>query len=463
MKLPFSLKRKKKGDDEDEEGLDEDVDNEEEEEPEGGDGDEEEKEGSARSRMGPQRKVLIIAGVAGGLLLTSIISGVAWFLLGADEPPPKVAQQTVNPDGSVALPAGAVPESPPAKGESGKDGKDGKKKPGETGVLLQPPLVDGMSASQVAIQGVGKGALSAAANPQDPNRERIVPFATNSSFAGIRELPEAEQLSRVPDPALIEKIDGGRDLPIIARNGTRPMDAYAKPVADADSVVPKIAILIRGIGLSRSASLTAIKSLPPEVSFVIDPYARDPGDWVVRARLAGHEVFLGLPMESSEFPFEDAGPLALNSTLQVAENMTRLTNLMALIPGYVGFATKFGSKFGLAEGQMRPVFEEIKLRGLMLIDAGESGSTAMRRIATEMEVPRAWVDITLDSDPTEDEIAGKLLRLGALARSQSAAVAIGRPYPNTIRELQNWLKAQAPTKLRLVPVSAMANRQVLQK
>jgi len=171
---------------------------------------------------------------------------------------------------------------------------------------------------------------------------------------------------------------------------------------------------------------------------------------------------MGLPMESANFPFEDAGPLALNTTKQVEENMRTLRTLMGMVPGYVGFLARFGSKFGVAEGQLKPVFEEIKGRGLMFVDSGESGSGAMTRLAAEMALPKAVVNIHLDRTPTEGEIASKLLRLGALARSQSIAVGMGDPYPHTIREVKNWLAAQSPTKLRLVPVSAVADRQIIQ-
>ncbi len=171
---------------------------------------------------------------------------------------------------------------------------------------------------------------------------------------------------------------------------------------------------------------------------------------------------MGLPMESANFPFEDAGPLALNSAVQLNQNMATLHNIMAMVPGYVGFMSRFGSRFGVAEGQLKPIFEEIKARGLMFIDSGESGSGAMSRIAGEVALPMAVVNIHLDRTPTEDEIASRLLRLGALARSQSIAVAMGEPYPHTIRELKSWLAAQPPDKLRLVPVSAVADRQIIQ-
>ncbi len=473
IKMP-SLKRKKRGDDDEDDEEEFDLDEGEDEEDDDAyddDDDDDEEEGSAWERMDPQRKILIISALAGGLLLTSIFGGAAWFLLGSSEPEP-VAEQR-RPDGSVAIPTAQVPGgglTPPS--ETGAPPPAGEGTPAATSAAapgttpMADRVVGGITASQIALQNEGTGGLAVATAPggisQDPDHGRVIPFTTAEAYKGIAWIEGVEALARVPDLALVEKGPDGRDMPIVARNGTRPMDAYARPVADADASIPQVAILIRGIGLSRSASITAIKSLPPEVSMVISPYARDPGDWVIRARLAGHEVFMGLPMESANFPFEDAGPLALNTTKQVEENMRTLRTLMGMVPGYVGFLARFGSKFGVAEGQLKPVFEEIKGRGLMFVDSGESGSGAMTRIAAEMALPKAVVNIHLDRTPTEGEIASKLLRLGALARSQSVAVGMGDPYPHTIRELKNWLAAQSPTKLRLVPVSAVADRQIIQ-
>lgn len=475
MKLP-SLKRRKKGDDDDDDeefDLDEGDD---EEDDDAYDDDDEEEEGSAWERMDPQRKVLIISALAGGLLLTSIFGGAAWFLLGSPEPVPIADQR--RPDGSIAIPTTPPPEggalTPPAEGAAApaargtaaapKGGAAPGATPGATPGVDR--VVGGISSSQIALQNEGVGGLAVATAPgsvgQDPDRSRVIPFSTAEAYKGIAWIDDVEALARVPDLALVEKGPDGRDMPIVARNGTRPMDAYARPMPEVDASIPQFAILIRGIGLSRTASITAIKSLPPEVSMVISPYARDPGDWVIRARLAGHEVFMGLPMESANFPFEDAGPLALNSQKQVEENMRTLRTIMGMVPGYVGFVTRFGSKFGVAEGQLKPVFEEIKGRGLMFIDSGESGSGAMARIAAELALPKAVVNIQIDRTPTEDEIASNLLRLGALARSQSVAIGMGDPYPHTIRELKNWLAAQQPTKMRLVPVSAIADRQIVQ-
>ncbi|UTW52547.1 divergent polysaccharide deacetylase family protein [bacterium SCSIO 12827] len=475
IKMP-SLKRKKRGDDDedDEEEFDlDEVEDEEDDDDAYDDDDDDEEEGSAWERMDPQRKILIISALTGGLLLTSIFGGAAWFLLGSSEPKP-VAEQR-RPDGSIAIPTAQAPGgglTPPAETGAAPVGEATPAAPGATGAAApgatptSDQVVGGITASQLALQNEGTGGLSVATAPsgiaQDPDHGRVIPFTTAEAYKGIAWIEGVEALARVPDLALVEKGPDGRDMPIVARNGTRPMDAYARPVADADASIPQVAILIRGIGLSRSASITAIKSLPPEVSMVISPYARDPGDWVIRARLAGHEVFMGLPMESANFPFEDAGPLALNTTKQVEENMRTLRTLMGMVPGYVGFLARFGSKFGVAEGQLKPVFEEIKGRGLMFVDSGESGSGAMTRIAAEMALPKAVVNIHLDRTPTEGEIASKLLRLGALARSQSVAVGMGDPYPHTIREVKNWLAAQSPTKLRLVPVSAVADRQIIQ-
>lgn len=472
MKLPFSLKRRKKGDDEDDDDLElEEEEPEEEGDDAYGDDDDDDEEGGGR-RMDPHRKILIIAAVAGGLLFTSIIGGAAWFLLGSHEPKHVEAGPTVRPDGSVAIPEAAAPGgalSPPEGGTPAAEqaaegapqgGAPGKKSKSAPPTVPQEQVVAGVSASQVAVQAAGKSVLGGNAQAQQgADVGRVVPFAMQDAYKDIAFIDGVEGLARVPDPALVEKMSDGRVLPAVGRNGTRPMDAYARPIGSVDASVPQVAVLIRGIGLSRAASLAAIRALPPEVSMVIDPYARDPSDWVVRARLAGHEVFIGLPMESANFPFEDAGPMALNTQRQLDQNMAVLTDLMALVPGYVGMVSKFGSKFGVAEGQLKPLFESMRDRGIMFVDSGESGSGAMTRIATEAKLPRALVNIQLDATPTSHEVHAKLARLGALARSQAVAVAMGDPYPTTIRELKKWLATQSD-KLRLVPVSAVANRQI---
>ena len=148
-----------------------------------------------------------------------------------------------------------------------------------------------------------------------------------------------------------------------------PWEVYARPLTGNEQG-QRVGILVTGVGLSRAATMAAITKLPGEISLVFEPYAPDLNNWLLRARLAGHEVFVGLPMESENFPDEDPGPLALSTTVQVAENMNRLHSILSSFAGYVGVVSTMGSKFSEAEGQLKPILTELKKRGLMFVDGG---------------------------------------------------------------------------------------------
>ncbi len=107
------------------------------------------------------------------------------------------------------------------------------------------------------------------------------------------------------DPALIENTAQG-PLPRIADDGRRPMTAYAGAVSASPRV--KIAIVVSGLGLSASATQSALAGLPGAVTLGFAPYAGDVADWVAKARAKGHEVLLEIPMEPFDFPDSDPAP-----------------------------------------------------------------------------------------------------------------------------------------------------------
>lgn len=456
------------GEDEDEFGGEEGDDDYDEDE------DEDEEGRGAWARMDPQRKLLILGAAFGGLLFVGIIGGAGWFILGGSDEAtgPKVPSATVmippagGPEsGALTPPKPLTPEGASktaAAKEGGKPAAARKQAPGGAAGGLQPEAeVGGVSASQVALQNLRVGSLGTGAQ-LDPDRSRIVPFTTGDAYKGLKWLKDVPPLSRVPDPALVDKDGQGNELPQVARNGTRPMDAYARPAEDIDSDVPRVAILMADIGLSRAASLAAIKALPPAVSLVINPYSRDPGDWVLRARLAGHEVYLGLPLESDRFPLEDPGPMALNTSIQVDDNLTRLRKLMGLFPGYVGVVTMWGSKFGVAEGQLKAVLGELRDRGLLFVDGGQTGKGTMIRLAGELKLPRVISNMTIDDKPSASALNSRTMRLEALLKSQSLVVITAHPYPTTLRHLAEWLPTLESKNIRLIPVSAAADKQTIQ-
>lgn len=319
-------------------------------------------------------------------------------------------------------------------------------------------------AALATITGVGEGLslnATAVSIPRDTGQGLVIPSVTSVSYQSLPDQNRVVPLATAPDENLIEQVAGLENpLPIIGKDGRQPWQVYSRPFIQ-QTANPKIAIIVKGLGFSRAASMAAIKKLPGEVTLAFSPYVRDLNDWMLRARLSGHEVLLELPLESKNFPSEDAGPLALSTGLQVADNIQQLNNVMSRMTGYIGLLSVMGSKFNEAEGQLKPILNEVKRRGLFFVDGGGAKSRA-RRIAAEIGLPKAFSNVYLDRPPSRRAMDQKLQGLERLVREQAAAVAIIHAYPNTIERILIWIRTLEQRNLTLVPVSALADKQFIQ-
>jgi polysaccharide deacetylase 2 family uncharacterized protein YibQ len=286
--------------------------------------------------------------------------------------------------------------------------------------------------------------------------EFTIPALTVASFARYADLPPAQPLPAAPDPSLVEESPQG-PLPKIGKD-KKPWQAYARP-QDAGGDGPRVAVVVTGLGLSRAASMAAIGKLPPQVSLAFSPYATDLTEWMIRARRAGHEVLVALPMESDRFPFEDAGPLGLRADSTAEENMKRLELVLSRFGGYAGVVGTMGSRFKTSEAQLKPILEALKARGLMYVEgSGPQGSLAPR-IAGEIGLPKAVADVDLEQAPTRAGIEAKLAEAEAVAQQRKAVVVTTELTPASLDRLVAWIAALQVKKIALVPVTALADKQ----
>jgi uncharacterized protein len=268
---------------------------------------------------------------------------------------------------------------------------------------------------------------------------------------------ESEVMTPAPQPALVEEGPYGL-LPKIASDGRKPWQVYARP-SDVRDTRPRIAIVITEIGLSTAASQEAIRRLPPAVTLSVDPYAAEPDEWAPKARRAGHEILLSLPLESDEFPFRDAGPMALLTSLAVEDNIERLQRVLSRCTGYVGVASAFGRRFEQDEASLRPVLEFIDRRGLVYVGGDASQITLAPDAGDETEFPIVTVNVWIDDETTPHGIDRALAQLEAVARERAVAVGLARNYPLTIARLSAWAAALEEKDIALVPISAVVGRQ----
>lgn len=447
-------------------GVDDEFDDDEYDEDDDDDDDYEDEESS-------RKKAFIFAAIGGAVVLVSVLGGVGWFMfaspdetvVAAADDPGRVEQAMPAPPGSLnsalssvvepetsSATTGAAPAPATAENTQASDNVPDDK------AAVSEQMVD-PTAPVAAEPAGGLNSLNTLNATQSVGGGVVVASVSEAALARLPDHPSAANQSQALSPApvggLVEDKKGIGKLPRIASNGAQPWQVYARPI-DPGITVPRIAIMIEGVGLSRQASLGVINKLPPEVSFVMSPYGRNLNDWVFRSRLAGHELFMSLPMESENFPVEDAGPLALDTRVQLAENQRRLETVMASAQGYVGLVTMMGSRFMKADGQVRKVLQEVKSRGLMLVVGGNRTRNEVFPIATDLNLPRTESEMYIDSQPRIQQIRENLDRLESLAKERGAVLAMARPYPVTIKSILDWIATLPDKGIILVPASSVA-------
>ncbi len=279
----------------------------------------------------------------------------------------------------------------------------------------------------------------------------LPPSAIATETAAVKSGPPAHA-----DPELIEPGSGGF-LPRISDDGRTASEAYALAY-EKKGKQPRVAVIVTNLGLKRAVTLDAIGKLPPAVALAFSPYAEDLSAWAAQARKARHEILAVAPMEPVGYPSDDPGDLALFTGLTGTENVERLKHIMAAFTSYVGVTNHMGSRFLASAKAVRPVFEELRDRGLFYVDnGGVAGNTALK-VAVEIGLARAAIDRRIDTDPSPDAIATRLGEIEDLARRQGSAIAVGYPYPVTIERLAAWIKTLEKRGLVLVPVSALVRK-----
>jgi uncharacterized protein len=279
--------------------------------------------------------------------------------------------------------------------------------------------------------------------------------AANPSPAGDTAAPAA-----VPLDQKFAEITPHGPIPKIAADGTRPADAFARPVQPLPGRpdAPRIALIVSGLGVGGNITGDAIAKLPGAVTLGFVPYGGDAQALVARARKSGHEVLLEVPMEPFDYPDNDPGPQTLLTSLTPQQNIDRLYWLMSRFQGYVGLTNTMGARFTASEPSFGPILRETAKRGMIFVDDGSNPRSVSARIASANNLPFARADVVLDSVPTPDEIDRALGRLEILAREHTVAVGIASALPVSIDHIAKWAKAAESRGLLLVPITAVATK-----
>ncbi|MDE4909809.1 divergent polysaccharide deacetylase family protein [Methylobacterium sp. 092160098-2] len=260
--------------------------------------------------------------------------------------------------------------------------------------------------------------------------------------------PNAPRLVPAPDPRISEAGRHGL-MPKLGEGRIRPLDVYAR--SEEPGTGPRIAIVVTGLGIGQATTAVATARLPAAVSLAFLPYGGEAEHAAARARDAGHEIFLQLPMEPFDYPDSDPGPQTLLTALRGPENADRLAWAMTRFSGYVGLVNFMGAKL-MADAAFEPMLREIGARGLGFLDDG-TAPKATTMPANKGKTPIARAEIVLDTTPRADAIDAALAQAEARARANGFVLVSATGTALSVDRIARWAKDIDARGLRLVPAS----------
>lgn len=214
-----------------------------------------------------------------------------------------------------------------------------------------------------------------------------------------------------------------------------------------------IAIIMDDLGDNLEAIKTIIDlSRPVNVAILpFAPYSRETAELAI-----GHglEVMLHLPLESISSENNNGGKMIeITSRMNEDQIVMFLKECFESLPEVKGVNNHMGSLITQKKEIMKIILAEIKSRGLFFIDSRTTDKSIAYRLAREMALPSDQRDIFLDSEVTEGFILKQVHQLIRLCEKKNKAIAIGHPYPETLRILPKVMDIIEREGIKIVPVS----------
>lgn len=198
---------------------------------------------------------------------------------------------------------------------------------------------------------------------------------------------------------------------------------------------PKLAVVIDDMG-PELGKVRELLKLGEPVTVAVMPKMRFSREVAGEARAGGLDVIVHMPMEPKDTDGHNPGNGALLVAMTDEEVAYLLEDGFKSVPGAIGLNNHMGSRFTEDPEKMRVVLMAVKDRGFLFLDSRTSSGTVGGALAREMKVRSAERNVFLDNKRDVDYIKGQLMEAAMIAKKHGKAVAIGHPYPETIRALR---------------------------
>lgn len=236
-------------------------------------------------------------------------------------------------------------------------------------------------------------------------------------------------------------------------------ERYSRPFSNPEGK-PTISVIVSGLGINRGRTQAVISELPPEVTLSFAPTTYDLRNWVRKARAAGHEVLIELPMEPYDYGRQRPHAQIMQIGVDEATNRKRLNRFLSQVSGYAGVMNYQGAKFATDTSAATPVFDVLATKGVAFFEDGSLPRSVFADVAakegTVFGKANSWIDARLEAD----EISKQFLLLEAEATENGASLGMGMSYPVTVDMLKEWTAQLEAKGFALAPASHYAKRSI---
>lgn len=219
-----------------------------------------------------------------------------------------------------------------------------------------------------------------------------------------------------------------------------------------------ISIIIDDIGDQLHLGEAAVR-LPGSLNYAFLPHAPYTPRLARLAHSLNKEVILHMPMQAEQRD-KKLGPGGLTLNMTEKEFVRTLELALASVPHVKGLNNHMGSLLTRHPGDMLWLMRAMNRHGdLYFVDSRTTSHSVAKAVADEQHVPNLQRDVFLDAEQSEAFVEKQFDELLRLARVRGGALAIGHPYPETIKVLNRRLYELDQEGIRLVPVSELLKRK----
>lgn len=191
-------------------------------------------------------------------------------------------------------------------------------------------------------------------NPRDPHRSSAslwsrLPLAGRAllcfwglvavgGIAGVGRLAWLGSKTTPPSAVAVPKVAGDTKMPPLPAFAAQTAKTEPPPKALPAVTGPHVSVVLGGFGYASELSERVLNELPPEIGLLVSPYLHDLPALIHRAKAAGHEVYLDLPVQGASPDDTAAGPHALGYGNGPAQDLEALRWNLERAPGIIGIS-----------------------------------------------------------------------------------------------------------------------------